>query len=198
LQYNSKKVQHNIFKKLKINILILFFTTLLSISACTSKDCFKFDSRNQNASSRAIETSNISLPVLKVIDTNLLYLIDSLVIKEEHCSYYKPFEIDFVLKFSVDSLSRLLSINSSHSLMIDYSICTGVFSYRNTNCIVKGEYDKNILNKTKDSILLEYIELDSISRYIHNINDMYSFYFFKYDSNGFRLSGECECTKADE
>lgn len=91
--------------------------------------------------------TNDSLVVLKIVNTELQTIVDSLSIHEEDMNYY-----DSSLVFYIDVQHRegitLLSVGSFHKIMKSGSEA-GCFMVKNHFFIVTSNYETNLFKKTK-------------------------------------------------
>lgn len=124
------------------------------------------------------------MPIVKVKDSTLLLIIDSLIDFEKRCEYYKP-----DLKFSVFlHMDSTVTIESMDDRIYEGEPNKGCFTYHGHLFIVGGKkLNENLFTKTGKKKIITYYKPSN--KDLSPEDDSYTMWVYKYMKGKFTLVG---------
>lgn len=153
--------------------LLIFFGVTIFISSCSSEPKIKMD-----------------LPVY-TFDQKLSDVLDSILISEEKCSYWKDKDNWFVIDLDSVKDDYLMAISLIFSETYDFSDSDGYFSYKANQFVIEGDIIDILLEKTDKSKRIKFKESNKDIMLFND--DRYSAYYYKYVDGKYINRGNYIC-----
>lgn len=126
------------------------------------------------------------------VDTSFFPFLDSIINAELKCPYYNKCMSGFSFSTLKQAVSYSIEISTANIYYYDYSESFGLFEYKGVKFICDSLSINLLLQKTTQSRILKYYNIDRSQ--MHPINDdRYSSWYFEYRNKKIKPKGSHHC-----